>query len=58
MLVQNTKFNEISIERQRATKHGFVPCQRCAQNILEGKMKLEDCILATRKCPKPFNQTV
>lgn len=58
MLIQDIKFNQISIERKRATKYGFVPCQRCAQKILEGKIKVEDCILPTRQCPKPFTQSV
>ena len=55
MLSEGTKFKEISKERQTAKKNGFVPCQRCAEQILKGEKTAEDCILPSRKCPKPFS---
>lgn len=33
---------------------GFIPCVKHAEEILEGKIKLEDLILSTRKHSKPF----
>ena len=47
-------FRDISPERQRAAKNGFVPCQDCAEKILNGQRKLHELILPTRKCDKPF----
>ena len=58
MLRENKKVKDISFERQRTAKNGFVPCQVCAEKIVQGNMKVEDCILPTRQCPKPFNQNV
>ena len=54
VLQTDLKWKELSQERKQTTKNGFVPCQVCAENILKGKIKLEDCILSTRQCPKPF----
>ncbi len=54
LLLEDRKWKDISQERKRTTTHGFVPCQKCAEEILEGKRTIEDCILPTRKCPKPF----
>jgi hypothetical protein len=58
VLLTDTKWSELSPERKMTTTNGFVPCQGCAENILQGKMKVEDCILSTRQCPKPFISAV
>jgi hypothetical protein len=55
MLLKDLKFNEISVERQSATKHGFVPCKNCAIKIVKGEIMIETLIQPTRQCPKPFS---
>lgn len=50
------QFKKISSERQQAAKHGFVPCQACAERILKGEIQLHELILSTRQAPKPFNR--
>jgi len=40
-----------------ATKNGFVPCTQHARLILDGKIKIEDLILPTRKHPVRFGKT-
>jgi len=37
--------------------NGFVPCKRHARLILDGKIKIQDLILPTRKHPKRFGKT-
>ena len=54
VLETDTKWIQLSQERKVTTTNGFVPCQHCAEQILQGKMTIQDCILPTRQCPKPF----
>jgi hypothetical protein len=56
VLLTDTKWGELSNERKTTTTNGFVPCQTCAELILQGKIKIEDCILPTRQCPTPFKR--
>ncbi len=58
MLRENKTFKDIPVERQRTAKNGFIPCQSCAEKIGCGKIKVDDCILHTRQCPKPFSKSV
>ncbi len=41
-------------QRKAGNGSGFVPCVKHAEEILTGKIKLEDVILPTRKHPKAF----
>lgn len=54
MLRENKVLKEISLERQTATKYGLVPCQTCAERITKGEVQIQDLILPTRQCKKPF----
>jgi hypothetical protein len=54
MLLHKILFESISLERQTASKNGFVPCQRCAERIVSGEIKIQELILPTRRSPKPF----
>ncbi len=47
---------ERSPAQQAAAKHGFIPCESHAQDILEGKMRIEDLILHTRECERSFSR--
>lgn len=40
--------------QKKVSKNGFIPCKKHAKMILEGKLKIEDLILPTRKHEKPF----
>lgn len=55
VLQTDLKWIDLSEERKQTAKNGFVPCQQCAEQILQGIMKVEDCILPSRQCPRPFN---
>jgi len=39
-----------------ASKNGFVLCLKHAKMIVDGKIKIEDLILSTRKHPRPFQK--
>jgi hypothetical protein len=39
-----------------ASKNGFVPCLKHAKMIVDGKIKIEDLILSTRKHPQEFKK--
>lgn len=54
MLIKEVKFAQISKERQCVTKKGFIPCQACAEQILRGEKTIEQLILPSRICPRPF----
>ena len=41
-------------EQRQACSNGFVPCHEHSLQILSGTVKIEDLILPTRKCPKPY----
>lgn len=58
MLVNKKEFKTISQERQATTQNGFVPCQRCAERILKGEIKIHELIQPTRQAPKPFSHCV
>jgi len=54
LLLADTKWNEISQERKAVTTNGFVPCQRCAERVLKGEIQIQELILPSRQCSKPF----
>lgn len=54
MFVEKKLFKDLSVERKEAAKYGFVPCQTCAERILKGEVNIQDLILPTRQCEKPF----
>jgi hypothetical protein len=37
-----------------ARKHGFIPCKAHAEEILQGRIRIEQLIQPTRKCTKKF----
>ena len=37
-----------------ARKHGFIPCKHHAEEILQGRITIEELISPSRKCPKRF----
>lgn len=41
-------------QQKAANGTGFIPCVKHTEEILTGKLKIEDLILPTRKHPKPF----
>mgnify|MGYP006282196489 CR=1 FL=1 len=43
-----------SDQRKAGNGTGFIPCVKHTEEILTGKLKLEDLILPTRQHPKPF----
>ena len=54
MLQKRLLFKDINEVRRNAAKNGFIPCLNCAKKIVAGKIKIEDLILPTRECPRPF----
>ena len=50
------KFESKSDEQKRAAKYGFIPCPVHAREILEGKTRIEDLILPSRKEKRPFSK--
>ena len=53
-LRKNHKFKDLPLTQRQATAHGFVPCEYHAEQILSGKLQIQDLILPTRQCKKPF----
>jgi hypothetical protein len=53
-LAKKLKFKDFPLTQQQAAAHGFVPCEHHAEQILLGKIKIQDIILSTRRCQKPF----
>lgn len=51
---QKILFHNLSEERQKASLYGYVPCQTCAEGILNGSLDIEKIIQEKRKEPKPF----
>ena len=47
-------YKERTLAQQVVAKHGFIPCESHAQEILEGKKTIEELILPTRECPRTF----
>ena len=41
-------------DQQKVAQQGFIPCEDHAKQILQGEIKIEDLILATRKESRPF----
>ncbi len=54
--LQKNKVIDRSVEQERVSGSGFVPCHAHAVAILERKIKIEDLILSSRKHPKPFRK--
>lgn len=50
------KFANCTEIQQKAARNGFVPCVKHAEQIVEGKLKVEELILPTRKHPRPFKK--
>lgn len=55
---QKALFCNISQERQKASLHGFVPCQACAEAILNGTLDIRKRIQEKRRHPKPFKEYI
>ena len=49
-------FKQRPEEQQKTAKNGFIPCSNHANQILAGKIKIEDVILPTRKESRPFSR--
>jgi hypothetical protein len=53
-LKKRIKFQDLPLTQRQAAAHGFVPCEVHAEQILKGTLKIQDLILPTRQCTKPF----
>ena len=51
-------FHTLSQERQKTSLHGFVPCQACAEAILNGSLNIQKQIQEKRIDPRPFKEYV
>jgi hypothetical protein len=50
-----TFYKKKTPEQRKAGKGtGFIPCVKHTEEILAGKIRLEDLILPTRQAPRPF----
>ena len=45
-----------SEEQKKVAKNGFIPCPSHANQIVKGKVKIEELILPTRKEIRPFSK--
>lgn len=58
MLNNKLLASDLSEVRRKAAKNGFIPCLSHAKEIEAGKIKIEELILPTRQCERPFIRTV
>ena len=55
---QKILFCNLSPERQKASQYGYIPCQTCAEGILNGTLDIQKIIQEKRTEPKPFKEYV
>lgn len=54
-LKKRLMFKDLPLTQRQAAAYGFVPCEVHAEQILAGNIKIQDLILPTRQCTKPFS---